>query len=123
MNITAKLLKLYFTESNFKFSLDEDNSISIQMQMESKLYYPKDKNDKTAMLRMKITIASVDKDNVKVEVITHSIFEFSETPKDYDNISTTLCIPIAQEEALTRIDNILENMGYPRFNLLTTNNQ
>lgn len=118
MDITAKLLKLYFTESSFKFDLDKSESTSIQMQTEAELYQSKDNDDNTAMIRMKITITSVDNDNVKVEVITHSIFEFSEISRNNNDIFTTVCIPKAQEESLIKIDNILENMGYPRFNLV-----
>lgn len=123
MEITAKLLKLYFTESNFKFNLDIDDSNRVQMQTKAKLYHPKDNDDNTAMIRMKITITSVDSDKIKVEVITHSIFEFSEVSNDYNDIFTTVCIPKAQEEALIKIDKIFENMGYSSLNLATAVNE
>lgn len=117
MNITVELNKLYFTESKFKFNLDKNSSTYIQEKTVAKLYRPKDEKDKTAMLEMKITITSVDKDDIYVEVTTHSIFSFSEIPEDYDYVSQNMCIPKAQKEALDKIDNIIESMGYPRFNL------
>lgn len=117
MDITAKILQLYFTESNFKFKLSKDGSAQIQMHAEAKLSYPKSSDDKTALLRMKVTVSSVNKDDIYVEVFTNTIFEFSEVPEDYEDVSKNLCVPMAQKEVLTKIDRIMENMGYPPFNL------
>lgn len=116
-NITAKILQLFFTESSFKFKLSKNGSTQIKMNAEAKLSYPKSSDDKTALLHMKVTVSSVDKDDIYVEVLTNTVFEFSDIPEDYNEISKNLCVPMAQKEVLKRIDSIMETMGYPPFNL------
>lgn len=112
--MNAKILKTRIDSFQSNFNLEESKSFQMEVSLEASINQPQNPDDNTALLTFNTKIASSD-DSVSLNMESSLIFEFDEIPLDYQLIAKELCIPMAQKEILGRIDNILENLGYPEI--------
>lgn len=115
----AKILKITLNDINFKFNIDKKDSLQLKIQTESRILPPKNKYDKTALFIIEASITDTSDENIKIDIISNIIFEFDNIPEDYDEVAKDLCIPLAQNAVFEKVDDILEIMGYPKFNIIS----
>ena len=102
----AKILKQQITNTN----------INVSQEYQAELRPPKNEEEKTLLLKVKLNISSKD-EALKIELIANIIFELSSTPEDYDKIAEEFLVPMARESLLNSLDDILVSMGYGKLEL------
>lgn len=112
--MNAKILKTTIDSFQSNFNLEESKSFQMDVRLEASIKQPQNPKDNTALLTFNTQISSND-DSVSLNMESAIIFEFDEIPSDYQLVAKDICIPMAQKEILGRIDNILENLGYPEI--------
>lgn len=112
--MNAKILKTTIDSFQSNFNLEESKSFQMDVRLEASINQPQNPKDNTALLTFNTQISSND-DSVSLNMESAIIFEFDEIPSDYQLVAKDVCIPMAQKEILGRIDNILENLGYPEI--------
>lgn len=120
MSVNATIKKFNFTDINFSFGVNIESSIQLQIKMESKLLVPSNKDDLTVMFEIKTEISEPDSNKIAIVANSKIIFKFNEKPKDFEQASKEICLPIAQKEVLKKIDDIVDLMGYPKFDIEIT---
>lgn len=116
-NDGVKILKINLTDAKLKFDIARKESLKLQVQTDSTLHLPKNNEDKTALYTIKIKMNTVDTDEIVIDIVSDVIFEFDEIPEDYDVISENVCSPMATNAVLAKMDDMIEIMGYPKFNI------
>lgn len=117
MSVNAIIKKFNFTDINFSFGVNTESSLQLKIEMESKLLVPNNKDDLTAMFEIKTEICEPDNNEIAIVANSKIIFEFDEKPENYEEISKEVCLPMAQVEVLKKIDDIVDLMGYPKFDI------
>ena len=100
-----------------RINIDRNDSFPLEVRTESKICPPKLKNDKTAMYKIKANISIPDSDELHIHAEADIIFEFDEIPTDYDEVGQKLCLLQAQEIIIDKIGDVMEAMGYKRFDI------
>lgn len=114
--IDAKIIKQNIISSNIFVSQNLDKSFKLNMKCEVKLRTPKDENNKSLLLEMKLDINSED-EKLKIQLVSNIIFELDDIPQDYDEIAEKKLIPMAQKALLNSLDDMLVIMGYNKIGL------
>ena len=115
--INAKVINTKLTDVNFKFHVDNKENITLEIKTESTIMPPKDNNDNTAMYVIKGDIHTPNSDEISIQAVANIILEFDQIPKDYNELGNGICLTLAQKELFNKIDEIVEIMGYPKFNI------
>ena len=117
MNTIARIRQITIDNISISFDFEQSHNTNMEMKLEATLNPPLDVKDNTALLIFKVNLSDVDGTDSLLQAVANIIFEFDDIPKDYKDAAIDVCIPIAQEEVLKRLDAILDNMGYPDFKL------
>ena len=126
----AKILKQQITNTNINISQDLTKKFGLTVKYQAELRPPKNEEEKTLLIKVKLNISSKDERNalvsktsfckdeaLKIELIANIIFELSSTPEDYDKIAEEFLVPMARESLLNSLDDILVSMGYGKLEL------
>ncbi len=116
----VKILKINFTDAKFKFDVTKKESLQLQIQTDSTLHLPKNNEDKTVLYTINIKMNTVDSDEIIINITADVIFELDEIPEDYNVISEETCSPMAINAVFAKMDDIIEIMGYPKFNIVVS---
>ena len=114
--INARIIKQNIISSNIFISQTLEKNFQLNMTCKVKLKTPKDEENKSVLLNMKLNLESKD-EKLKVELISDIIFELDRMPENYDEIAEKKVIPMAQESLLNSLDEILIVMGYSKMEL------
>lgn len=117
MNNSAKIIHSKITNVSIKFNLESTEPFSLHVTTESQISPPKKKDDKTVLFTIKATLSVPDSDILDISATAEIIFEFDEIPSDYDEVGKSLCLSKAQEFIFNKIGDIMETMGYQRFDI------
>ncbi|MBQ7549441.1 MAG: hypothetical protein IJT03_07030 [Clostridia bacterium] len=116
---SAKILKTTFSNISFRLEVEKKDSLQLKIETKSRILPPNDKDNKTALFIIKAKINDVDAQDIEIVVTANIIFEFDEIPEDYNTVATDLCLKMAQQTVFEKIDNILMEMGFPKFGIQT----
>lgn len=117
MSNEAKIISIKLDEVSMTFKPNESEKFKLQVTTESHIMPPKSEEDKTALLNIKASIFSLENDNINVNASANIIFEFNEIPTDYNKACKELCLKKAQVQIFDKIGDIMETMGYHRFDI------
>ena len=104
----AKILKQQITNTNINISQDLTKKFGLTVKYQAELRPPKNEEEKTLLLKVKLNISSKD-EALKIEL--------SSTPEDYDKIAEEFLVPMTRESLLNSLDDILVSMGYGKLEL------
>lgn len=121
MSNLAQIKQITINNFVVDFNLKQSQKLNMEIRLEATINPPKDIDDKTALLVFKVELYEVDDNDLLLQAVANIIFEFDEIPKDYKNIAVDVCIPMAQEEVLHRIDEILAKLGHLDLKLSESN--
>lgn len=117
MSIETKIIKTNITKLDFNLELETKEKIELSVETTANLSKPKNSDDKTAMFYISVNVRIPNSNEIEINMTARLIFEFDTIPDDYDEIGKNVCLPMAQDLMFTKIDEILDFMGYPKFNL------
>lgn len=117
MNNNAKMIQAKLNNVSLNFNIENSEPFTLEVTTESQLLPPKNKDDKTALFNIKATLSIPNSDKLSISAAAEIVFEFDEIPSDYDEAGKTLCLNKAQEFIFDKIGDIMETMGYQRFDI------
>lgn len=113
----AIIKRVTITNVEIAVNIERSDEFKLGVRTESQICPPKSKENKTVLYKIKADISIPESEELKIVANAEIIFEFDEVPTDYDKIGGTVCLSLAQEEILKKIGDIMEIMGYNRFNI------
>ncbi len=119
---SIKIINTNLKSISFDFPEDSFGKLELQVESESSILRPREKDNRTALLKLNLNIRETKNNNINISVAANVIFEFEEIPNDYNDVAKNECTPMACTELFKKIDDILVVMGYPKFNLKIKNN-
>lgn len=117
MNNNAEIKSVKLSNVSINFNVEDSETFKLEVTTESQVLPPKKKDDKTALFRIKATISTPDSDKISISATARIIFEFDEIPTDYNEAGQKLCLKKSQVLIFDKIGEIMETMGYQRFEI------
>ena len=114
--INAKIIDQKIISTHITISREIKNSIDLKLGCQSKLKTPRDIENKSVLLNIKLILATPT-DDLKAELIADIIFELDYVPDDYNIIAEQKLIPLARTSLFETLDEILVAMGYKKMRL------
>lgn len=115
--ISVKMNNVVLHEINFRFNINEKHPISLKISHQFRILSPKNKDNNSALVSSISQLTSIDSEEIFIKVKAKADFEFSDIPEDYDEIGKEKCFGVLQDVVNDKIDEILNTMGLPKFNL------
>ncbi len=112
-----KINNFAITKISVNFDEIEKNDTALQMKMKATVNSPTDTEDKTMLIIMELEGCPKDTNQTVIEAVCQMIIEFDEDPDDYSKMIEQQCLPAAQKEFLTRINDIFKCMGAADFSV------
>lgn len=109
-------MKMKITSANIKIDPSVKGPFQLRSKGQAKIKKPKDVEDKTALLSYKIKIYIPESELIDIELETNTIIAFEQVPSDYTKAGED-CLVEVQENIFTKLDEMLEVMGYPPLKL------
>lgn len=113
----VSLLKIVVTNISYDFSIESTETINLEIRQNTRLNPPKNLEDKTIMLTSEMTICEPKNKSINILIRANAFFGFDCRPETYDEIVEKKCVPIVFEKLSEKVDEIMEVLGYPKFNL------
>lgn len=117
MNNSAKVLDVKINNVDFRFDINADKPFQLGVKTESQLLPPSDADNNTGLFKIKANIVIPDSDQLFISADANIIFEFDQIPSDYNEAGQNLCLKEGQKIIFEKIGDIMEIMGYKRFNI------
>lgn len=114
--INAEIIKQRIISSDIFISQDLEKNFQLNMKCEAKLRTPKDEENNTVLLKMRLDINSED-EKLKIQFVANIIFGLNYKPQNYDEIVEKKLIPMAQKALLNSLDDMLVVMGYNKMEI------
>lgn len=115
--IKAKLVKQRIITSNICIDSNTNKTLLINMEGKTQLKTSKDKENNNSVLLLHDLNISSENREVHIELEAEAVFELSEIPDDYTVIAEKELVPMAREDLLNALDDILVIMGYNKMEL------
>lgn len=117
MKNEAKILKTKLDKISIEFNLIGHGETELAIETQSRIFPPKEKDNKTALYHIEATIYSKSREGINISASANIVFEFNEIPEDYNEVGKELCLKKAQVQIFDKIGDIMETMGYKRFDI------
>lgn len=114
--IKAKIIDQKIISTHITISREIKNSIDLKLGCQAKLKTPRDIENKSVLLNIKLILATPT-DDLKAELIADIIFGLDYMPDDYNIIAEQKLIPLARTSLFEKLDEILVAMGYKKMHL------
>lgn len=114
--INVKLIKQNMISSNIYISQSLQKKFELNMECKAKMMTSKNENDKNVLLNIELKLATKD-ESLKMEVISNMVFALDAFPDDYNEVAEQKLIPLAKENLLNSLDEMLVIMGYSKMEL------
>ena len=114
--INAKIVTKRISSSNIYIAQNVDKNLKLNMKCKAKMRTPKKEGDKSVLLNIELLVCAEDKD-VNIALVADVIFELEKLPENYNEIAENKLVPMAREELLDSMDEILVIMGYKKMEL------
>ncbi len=114
--INARIIKQKMISSNIFISQNLANTFELSMECRAKMKTPKNEEDKSVLLNIELNIDTKDEE-LRMNVVSHIIFELDQLPDDYNEIAEQKLVPMAREALLNSLDDMLVIMGYQKMQL------
>ena len=108
--IKANVLNVKYNNVEVKINLTDEDAIQLNIQTESQLLPPSNKDDNTGLFKIRATIHDQDSKKLYICAEANIIFEFDQIPTDYNETGQSVLI-------FEKIGDIMETMGYNRLNI------
>lgn len=115
--MNPKIKDTRIVRSQIEISRTLSKSFELKVGCRAKTLIPQNEEDKKAMLNMELSIATPEKEDMKIELEADIVFEFDHVPDDYEKVMEEECMPIAQTRLFSMLDDILVDMGYIKLGL------
>ncbi|SCP99899.1 hypothetical protein [Anaerobium acetethylicum] len=105
--------------------IPQDLSGDLNLKSESKVQIrtPKERKETTALLKIETIIMIPDREDFQIAIGAEYVFKFSEVPIDYTVVAEEQCIPMAQDNMMEILGNILVGMGYKKLHLVKSDDK
>ena len=110
--IKANILNVKYNNVEVKINLTDGNAIQLNIQTESQLLPPSNKDDNTGLFKIRATIQDQDSKELYICAEANIIFEFDQIPTDYNETGRSVCLKQSQKLIFEKIGDIMETMGY-----------
>lgn len=117
MTNNAEIKSIKLDNISINFNVENSESFKLEISTESRMLPPKIKDDKTALYVIKAKIITPDSDQININATAKIVFEFDEIPTNYDEAGQKLCLKQSQVLIFDKIGEIMETMGYQRFEI------
>ena len=114
--INAKIIDQKIISTHITISREIKNSIDLKLSCQAKLKTPRDIENNSVLLNIKLFLATPT-DDLKAELTADIIFELDYVPDDYNIIAEQKLIPLARTSLFEKWDEILVAMGYKKMRL------
>lgn len=114
--INVKIIKQEIRSSYIFISQNLSKKFELGMECKAKMKTSKDEEDKSVLLNIELNIGSKGEE-LKMELVSDIIFELDQLPDDYNTIAEQKLVPMARENLLNTLDDILVAMGYRKMEL------
>lgn len=114
--INVKIVKQKIISSNIFISPNFSKLIELRMDCKAKMKTSKNEEDKSVLLNVELNIGTND-ENLKMNIMSNTIFELEQLPEDYEEIAEQKLVPMARETLLNSLDEMLVVMGYNKMEL------
>lgn len=112
----VRIVKQLITGSKIFISEKLAKKFEIGMECRANIKPSKREDDKSILLNLELNISTKDEE-LKIELVSDIIFELEKFPDDYTEIAEQKLIPIAKENLLNSLDDMLVIMGYQKMEL------
>ena len=114
--INAKIITKRIFSSNIYIPQNIDKNLNLTMKSNVKMKTPKKEGDKTVLLNMELVVCTKD-EKLNIALVADVIFELERVPENYNEIAENKLVPMAREDLLNSMDEMLVVMGYRRMDL------
>ncbi len=114
--INAKIVTKRITSSNIYIPQNVDKNLKLAMKCKAQMKTPKKEGDKTVLLNMELAVCTKD-EKLNIALVADVIFELEQVPEDYNKVAEITLVPMAKEELLNSMDEMLVVMGYKKMEL------
>ena len=115
--IKANVLNVKYNNVEVKINLTDEDAIQLNIQTESQLLPPSNKDDNTGLFKIRATIHDQYSKKLYICAEANIIFEFDQIPTDYNETGQSVCLKQSQKLIFEKIGDIMETMGYNRLNI------
>ena len=115
--IKANVLNVKYNNVEVKINLTDEDAIQLNIQTESQLLPPSNKDDNTGLFKIRATIHDQDSKKLYIGAEANIIFEFDQIPTDYNETGQSVCLKQSQKLIFFFFFDIMETMGYNRLNI------
>ena len=114
--INAKIITKRIFSSNIYIPQNIDKNLNLTMKSNVKMKTPKKEGDKTVLLNMELVVCTKD-EKLNIALVADVIFELERVPENYNEIAENKLVPMAREDLLNSMDEMLVIMGYKKMEL------
>lgn len=115
-DISAKIVKQKIISSNIFISQNLPEKFKISIECKAKMKVSKSEEDKNILLNIVLNIGTKDEE-LRIELISDTVFELEQLPDECNDIAEQKLVPMASENLLNSLDDILVIMGYKKMEL------
>ncbi|MBR1497067.1 MAG: hypothetical protein IJ617_05525 [Oscillospiraceae bacterium] len=115
-NIEASLRQARITDFQARVNLEKEKTV-LHANVSIQAKKPIDSDNLSGLLLFQAVISAENKEEFFLSLTEELIFEFTEKPVDFEEITREACVPIAAREVSESIDGILKLMGHAPLNL------
>lgn len=114
--INVKLIKQRIVSSNIFISDNISKKFELGMECRAKMKTAKDEDDRTILLNVELNI-NAKEEELKIVLISDVVFELEQLPEDFNEIAEKKLVPMATENLLNSLDEMLVIMGHSKMEL------
>lgn len=114
--VNAKIVTKRIVSSNIYIPQNINKNFELTMKCKSKIKTPKKEGDKTVLLNIELLVCTKDEE-LSIALVADIIFALEQVPENYSEIAESTLVPMAREELLNSMDEILVVMGYKKMEI------
>lgn len=114
--ISAKIVTKRIISSNICISKGLSKNLNFNAKSKATLKTFNGGNKKNVLLNIELNICTAEEE-LKADFVSDIIFELEQLPNDYNELVQKKLVPMAQEELIGSMNDMLVIMGYPKLNL------